>query len=103
MVTLSPRDLSRRPSEEAVRPLPRELDTPPVTKTNLVIRQPPLPRNTSIAKASDFTELLTLCFEHLLGQRPRFDVDLVTGDHSRYLVHARFTAEARTDVKTSSL
>jgi hypothetical protein len=29
--------------------LPKELDTPPVTKTNLVIRKPPLPRNTSIA------------------------------------------------------
>src|SRR5580692_8966465 len=94
MVTLRPRDLSRRPSEEAVRPLPRELDTPPVTKTNLVIRRPPLPRNTSIAKRSDLTELLTRCFEHLPGQRPRFVGDLVTGEQSRDLVHAGRTTES---------
>src|SRR5947208_12629617 len=31
-VTRSPRDLRSRPSEDAVRPLPRELETPPVTK-----------------------------------------------------------------------
>jgi hypothetical protein len=30
--------LRRRPNEEAVRPLPSELETPPVTKTNFVIR-----------------------------------------------------------------
>ena len=32
MVTLSPRSLSSRPSDEAVNPLPSELTTPPVTK-----------------------------------------------------------------------
>src|SRR5262245_40350139 len=32
IVTRRPRILRRRPSEEAVRPLPRELATPPVTK-----------------------------------------------------------------------
>src|SRR2546430_9882401 len=32
MVTRSPRDLSSRPSEEAVSPFPSELATPPVTK-----------------------------------------------------------------------
>src|SRR3954453_1414154 len=32
MVTRRPRDFSRRPSEEAVRPLPSEEATPPVTK-----------------------------------------------------------------------
>ena len=31
-VTRRPRSLSRRPSEDAVRPLPSELATPPVTK-----------------------------------------------------------------------
>jgi hypothetical protein len=36
MVTRSPRDLSRLPRDEAVRPLPREEATPPVTKTCLV-------------------------------------------------------------------
>ena len=32
IVTRRPRDFSRRPSEDAVRPFPRELATPPVTK-----------------------------------------------------------------------
>ena len=36
IVTRRPRHLSSRPSEEAVRPLPSEEDTPPVTKTYLV-------------------------------------------------------------------
>src|ERR1700685_269818 len=36
MVTRSPRHFRSRPSEEAVRPFPRELDTPPVTKMNLL-------------------------------------------------------------------
>src|SRR5512144_80969 len=36
MVTRSPRALSRFPRLEAVRPLPREEATPPVTKTCLV-------------------------------------------------------------------
>ena len=40
MVTLRPLDFSKRPRAEAVRPLPRELDTPPVTKTNLAIVKP---------------------------------------------------------------
>jgi len=36
-VTFKPRDFKSRPSEEAVRPFPSELETPPVTKTNFVI------------------------------------------------------------------
>jgi hypothetical protein len=32
IVTRRPRLFSKRPNEAAVRPLPRELDTPPVTK-----------------------------------------------------------------------
>jgi hypothetical protein len=36
MVTRSPRLDSSAPSELAVRPLPREDTTPPVTKTNFV-------------------------------------------------------------------
>src|ERR1700733_104223 len=36
MVTRRPRHLRSRPSEEAVRPFPSELDTPPVTKMNLL-------------------------------------------------------------------
>src|SRR4029077_2982483 len=36
IVTRRPRHLSNRPSEEAVRPLPSEEETPPVTKTYLV-------------------------------------------------------------------
>src|SRR5215213_10310162 len=36
MVTRRPRLESRAPSELAVRPLPREETTPPVTKTNFV-------------------------------------------------------------------
>jgi hypothetical protein len=36
MVTRRPRLDSRAPSELAVRPLPREETTPPVTKTNFV-------------------------------------------------------------------
>ena len=36
MVTRRPRHLSRRPSDEAVRPLPSDDDTPPVKKTYLV-------------------------------------------------------------------
>jgi hypothetical protein len=36
MVTRSPRDFSRLPSEEAVRPFPSEEATPPVTNTCLV-------------------------------------------------------------------
>jgi hypothetical protein len=36
MVTRRPRHLRSRPSEEAVRPLPRDDDTPPVKKMYLV-------------------------------------------------------------------
>src|SRR5271157_1313748 len=36
MVTARPRALRRRPRDDAVSPLPRELETPPVTKTNLL-------------------------------------------------------------------
>ena len=36
IVTDAPRALISLPSEAAVRPLPRELETPPVTKRNLV-------------------------------------------------------------------
>lgn len=36
MVTRTPRHLSNRPSDEAVRPLPSDEDTPPVTKMYLV-------------------------------------------------------------------
>jgi hypothetical protein len=36
MVTFRPREVSRRPSEEAVRPLPSDEATPPVTKMCLV-------------------------------------------------------------------
>ena len=35
--TFSPRALSRRPSEAAVMPLPRDETTPPVTKTYFVL------------------------------------------------------------------
>jgi hypothetical protein len=45
IVTLRPRHLRSRPSEEAVRPLPRELETPPVTKMNLLT--PPAGRRMS--------------------------------------------------------
>src|SRR5580704_11174850 len=45
MVTRRPRHLRSRPSEEAVRPLPSELETPPVTKMNLLT--PPAGRRTS--------------------------------------------------------
>src|ERR1700733_13078294 len=45
MVTRRPRHLSSRPSEEAVSPFPRELDTPPVTKMNLLT--PPAGRRRS--------------------------------------------------------
>src|SRR3954470_7055216 len=38
IVTRRPRSLSNRPSEEAVKPFPRELATPPVTKMCLGIR-----------------------------------------------------------------
>src|SRR5580698_3125457 len=93
MVTLRPRDLRSRPSEEAVNPLPRELDTPPVTKTNLVIRKPPLPRNTSIAKPWDFTELLTLCFQHLVGQCSRFGRYRVAREHPSNLFNSFVTTE----------
>src|ERR1700688_1278998 len=93
MVTLRPRDLRSRPREEAVRPLPRELDTPPVTKTNLVIRKPPLPRNTSIARRCDLTELLRECFDHLTCQCLRFRGDLIAGEHSSDLVDALLVTE----------
>jgi hypothetical protein len=36
MVTLRPRERRRRPSDDAVSPLPREDATPPVTKMCLV-------------------------------------------------------------------
>lgn len=36
IVTDAPRALINLPSEAAVRPLPSELETPPVTKRNLV-------------------------------------------------------------------
>src|SRR5271165_3973231 len=36
IVTRRPRHLRSRPSEEAVRPFPSELETPPVTKMNLL-------------------------------------------------------------------
>src|ERR1700687_152124 len=36
IVTRRPRHLSKRPSDEAVSPLPSDEDTPPVTKTYLV-------------------------------------------------------------------
>src|SRR5580704_12118995 len=45
IVTCSPRHLRRRPSEEAVRPFPSELETPPVTKMNLLT--PPWARGAS--------------------------------------------------------
>jgi hypothetical protein len=38
MVTRSPRHLSSRPSEDAVRPLPKDDETPPVKKMYLVAR-----------------------------------------------------------------
>ena len=41
-VTRRPRSLSSRPSDDAVRPFPRELATPPVTKMCLVTRAPRL-------------------------------------------------------------
>jgi hypothetical protein len=44
-VTLRPRDFNSRPRLEAVRPLPRELDTPPVTKTYFVIAKMRFSRN----------------------------------------------------------
>jgi hypothetical protein len=40
MVTRRPRHLSRRPREDAVKPFPRDDDTPPVKKMNLVDRDP---------------------------------------------------------------
>src|ERR1700722_3361250 len=45
IVTRNPRHLRSRPSEEAVRPFPSELETPPVTKMNLLT--PPLGRRAS--------------------------------------------------------
>src|SRR5271154_5770201 len=45
MVTRRLRHLRSRPSEEAVRPLPSELETPPVTKMNLLT--PPAGRRNS--------------------------------------------------------
>src|ERR1700722_15274681 len=45
MVTRRPRHLRRRPREEAVSPLPSELETPPVTKMNLLT--PPAERRRS--------------------------------------------------------
>src|SRR5690606_2022756 len=41
IVTRRPRDLRSRPREEAVRPLPKELATPPVTKMCLVTELQP--------------------------------------------------------------
>src|ERR1700683_2386000 len=45
IVTRRPRHLRSRPSEEAVRPFPSELETPPVTKMNLLT--PPSARGAS--------------------------------------------------------
>src|SRR5690242_509715 len=57
MVTRRPRALRRRPSEEAVMPLPRELATPPVTKMCFVTGQqrtasPDPLRGRSVARAA---------------------------------------------------
>jgi hypothetical protein len=38
MVTFRPRNLSSRPRDAAVSPLPSELETPPVTNTYFVSR-----------------------------------------------------------------
>src|SRR5947209_20480124 len=74
MVTRRPRLLSRRPSDAAVRPLPRELATPPVTKMCFVTGSQTIGRTTGsrgppdeIGRRSMISDFL-LRFERVFGR-----------------------------------
>ena len=56
IVTDAPRALISLPSEAAVRPLPRELETPPVTKRNLVDEEDGLAREVAAGENEEAAE-----------------------------------------------
>src|SRR6476469_3295679 len=91
MVTRSPRLLSSRPSEEAVRPFPSELATPPVTKmcfatgthrtarppaTRWTHSPPPYPHAVTVWDPHKLADELPPTIDLSVGQRARAKIDL---------------------------